>query len=128
MKMMKFHQAIFSAWISRTSVKLFSSQKYNRNMFYLLKYTSVDFFRLFGLWEESHWLYTSFLKKIIYNLSICCFLEDFHLVLLLATIWRSNLWVLRKFDYLNDYRLSSLFSNHKSKSWKPWHIFILYIF
>ena len=65
-------------------------QKYNRNMFYLLKCTSVDFFRLFGFWEEAHWLYTSFFWKNIYDLSICCFLEDFHLVLLLATIWRSN--------------------------------------
>ena len=47
-----------------------------------------------------------FFKKIIYihiiyqyciatNLS-CCFLEEFHLVLLLATTWRPDLWVLRK--------------------------------
>ena len=73
-KMMKFYKAIFSAWISSTSVKHFFSQKYNRNIFDLLKCTSMDFFRLFRFWQESHWFYTSFLKKnyihIIYQ---CCY-------------------------------------------------------
>ena len=74
--------------------------------FYLMKRTSMDFFRLFGFWQESHWtLYFFFLKTIylyiIYHYCIaanfpCCFLEEFHSVLLLATIWRPNLWVLRK--------------------------------
>ena len=74
--------------------------------FYLMKCTSMDFFRLFGFWQESHWiLYFFFLKTIylyiIYHYFIaanfpCCFLEEFHSVLLLATIWRPNLWVLRK--------------------------------
>ena len=33
--------------------------------------------------------------RIATNFS-CCFLEEFHMVLLLATTWRPNLWVLRK--------------------------------
>ena len=57
-KMMEFYKAIFSAWISSTSAKHFFSQKYNRNIFDLLKFTCVDFFRLFGFWQESHWIYT----------------------------------------------------------------------
>ena len=52
-EIMKFYKDICSAWISRTSVKLFFSQidvicviKYNRNTFDLLKCSSVDFFKL----------------------------------------------------------------------------------
>ena len=73
-KMMKFYKAIFSAWISTTSAKnhhYFFSQKHNRNIFDLMKCTSMDFFRLFGFWQESHLFYTSFFKKFYrYNLSI----------------------------------------------------------
>ena len=43
-KTMKFYIAIFSAWISSSSVKHFFPQKYNRNVFDLLKFTSMDFF------------------------------------------------------------------------------------
>ena len=55
-------------------------------------------------WRQNTYIYTSFRKNyihIIYQYCIatnfsCCFLEEFHLVLLLATTWRPNLWVLRK--------------------------------
>ena len=47
--------------------------------------------------------YTLFLRNYIHIYQYCiatnfshCFLEEFHLVLLLATTWRPNLWVLRK--------------------------------
>ena len=57
---MKFYKDICSAWISRTSADLFShrltsyaSQKYNRNIFYLLKCTSMDFFKLI-CFDTSH--------------------------------------------------------------------------
>ena len=63
-KMMKFYIAIFSAWTSSTSAKHFFSQKYNRNIFDLLKFTSMDFFWLFGFWQESHWFYNSVFKKL----------------------------------------------------------------
>ena len=71
-KWWKYYKAIFSTWISSTSAKLFFSQKYSWNIFDVLKCTSMDFFRLFGFWQESHRFYTSFfLKKLyIYNLSI----------------------------------------------------------
>ena len=36
-----------SAWASSTSAKLFFSQKYKRNIFDLLKCTSIDFVRLY---------------------------------------------------------------------------------
>ena len=52
-KMMKFYNDICSARISRTSAEQFYLQidvisvvKYNRNAFNLLKYTSMDFFKL----------------------------------------------------------------------------------
>ena len=63
----------------------------------------MDFFRLFDFWQESHWILHLYLKKIRYKSFIniatifsCCFLKEYHLVLLLAIIWRSNLSVLRK--------------------------------
>ena len=67
----------FFSWISSTSVKPFFSQKYSRNIYDLLNFTSMDFFWLFGFWQESHWFYTSFLRKA-YNLSI--FLTTSHAV------------------------------------------------
>ena len=82
-------QPFFSAWISCTS----KIQKYNRNFFDLLKRTSMDFFRLFVFWQESHWiLYLFFYKNyihIIYQYCIatsfpCRFLEEFHLVLFIS--------------------------------------------
>ena len=51
-----------------------------------------------------------------------CFLEEFHLVLLLATTWRPNLekdltiWMFTIWE--------SLFSDHKSESWIPCHIYL----
>ena len=68
----------------------------------------------YGGFRQAVWLLTTiplnfiysylFFKNyvhIIYQYCIatnfsCCFLEKFHLVLLLATTWRPNLWVLRK--------------------------------
>ena len=43
---------------------MFSHKKYNRNIFELLKFISMDFFWLFGFWQESHWFSTSILKKL----------------------------------------------------------------
>ena len=63
-KIMKFYIPIFYAWISSTSAKDFFSQIFKRNIFDLLKFTSMDFFWLFGFWQESHWLYNSVFKKL----------------------------------------------------------------
>ena len=63
-KMMKFYIAIFSAWISSTSAKHFFSQKHNRSMFDLMKFTFMDLFWLFGFWQESHRFYISIFKKL----------------------------------------------------------------
>ena len=93
----------------------------------------MDFFGMLGFWQESHWFYTSIFKKLhtIYqhHNSSCCFYGEFHLVLLSATTWRSNLWVIRKI-WLSEYLQfdNHFFSNHKSESLIPWHTFMLYIF
>ena len=63
-KMMKFYIVIFSAWISSTSTKPFFSQKYNRNIFHLLKFIFMDFFWLLSFWQEFHWFYISIFKKL----------------------------------------------------------------
>ena len=113
---------------------IFSHKKYSRNTFDLLKFISMEFFPLFGCWQESHWFYNFIFKKlhIIYQY---CYQ---HLILLLGrispgaiishhlkiqclglgkdlTIWMFTVW-------------ESLFSNHKSESLIPQHIFILNIF
>ena len=132
--MRKFYKVIFRAWISSTSAKHFFSQKYNRNTFHLLKFTSMYFFWLFGFWQKSHWFHTSISKKlhIIYqycsqllmllfgrissgaiishHLKIQCLGLEKDL-----TIWTFTVW-------------ESLFSSHKSESWTLQHIFIPYIF
>ena len=125
---MKFYIAIFSAWISSTSAKYFFSQKYNRNIFDLLKFTSMDIFWLFGFWQEPNWFYASIFKNYILFINIatnfsCCFYGEFHLVLLSATTWRSNLWVLRKIWLCECLQFENhFFSNHKSESLIPWHV------
>ena len=62
---------------------------------------------------------------------LCCFLEEFHQVLLLASTWRPNLWVLRK-TWLSE---CLPFENHffliiyqKVESWIPCHIYLYCIF
>ena len=131
---MKFYIAIFSAWISSTSAKHFFSQKYNRNIFDLLKFISMDFFWLFGFLQESHWFYT-FIFKILhiiysywYQLLVLLFgrispgaIISHHLKIQSVglekdlTICMFTVW-------------ESLFPNHKSKSWIPRHIYSYCIF
>ena len=127
-KMMKFYIAIFSAWISSTSVKHCFSQKYHRNIFDLLKFTSRDFFGLFCFWHESHWFYNSIFKKLHIIYQYCCqllmvLLERISLGAIIShhlkiqslglekdlTIWMFTVWEL-------------LFSNDKSESSIPRHI------
>ena len=130
---MKFFKAISSAWISSTSPKPFSLQKYNKDIFDLLKCTSMDFFRLFGFSQESHWILYLFLKKILYiqfiniatNFS-CCFLEELNLehsrhLKIYSLVFEKNLtiWLLTLWE--------TLYSNHKSECWIPQHTFMLYI-
>ena len=78
----------------------FSRKKYNRNIFGLLKFISMDFFPTVWLLTGIPLiLYLYFFKNYILFINIAtnisCFVwEEFHLVLLLATTWRSNAWVL----------------------------------
>ena len=109
----------FLAWISSTSPKHIFSQKYNRNIFDLLKFTSMDFSLLFGFWQESHWFYTSVVKKLHIIYQYCYQL----LMLLLGRISPraiiSHHLKIQSLGLEKDLTMftvwESLFSNHKSE-------------
>ena len=133
-KMMKFYIDIFSAWTSSTSAKHFLSQKNKRNVFDLLKFTSMDFFWLFGILQESHWFYTSIFKKLHIIYQYCYQLLMLLLGRILPGAIISHDLKIQSLGFEKDLNIlmftvwESLFSNHKSESSIPWHIFILYIF
>ena len=94
----KMIKVTFCAWISSTSFcQTFFSHK-NRIGIYLIHWNLLaGIFSGCLVFERNHTDFIPlFLKKYISFIKIatnflCCFLEEFHLVLLLATIWRSSL-------------------------------------
>ena len=103
-------------------------------IFDLLNCTSVDFFKLFGFWQVSLWLYASLLKKlhIIYQYGYQFFILLFGRILpgvIISHHLKIRSLGLEKNLHIGMFTVwESFFTNHKSESWISWHILIQHIF